>query len=155
MTRKATKRKHYPLINCLQMAIDGACITDKARLDKLRMRELGAIESFSKGQATPNDWRELADMHNVAKTLVSMRIGGEEAKQACELADQALQDAYASQATRGKLGMTGPQIQAMRELYAWHDAQRTAIHRGKYEQAIEHTVNVIRSRRADVVQMAG
>lgn len=155
MTRKTTRRKHYPLVNPIDMAVQGACITDKTRLDKLRMRELSAIQSFATGHAQPSDWRELADMHNVAKMLVSMHIGGDEAKQACEMAGQALQDAHAAQASRGKLGMTGPQIQAMRDLFLWHDAQRTAINRSLYEKAIEKTVNAIRSRRSDVVEMAG
>ena len=153
MSRKTTRRKRYPLINPIEMAIEGACITDKTRLDKLRMRELSAIQSFTTGNAQPSDWRELADMHNVAKMLLSMQVGGVEAKQACDLAGQALQDAHAAQASRGKLGMTGPQIQALRELFEWHDAQRTAINRSVYERAIEKTFNVIRSRRADVVRM--
>lgn len=153
MTRKATQRKHWPLVNPIQMAIEGARITEKALLDKLRMKELSAIESFAKGMAVKNEWDALAQMLNVSETLVSMGVGGDDAKQACELADQALQSSRASQAERGKLGMTGPQIQAMRELYEWHDAQRTAIHRGKYEQAIVRTVNVIRGGRADVVRM--
>jgi hypothetical protein len=153
MTRKTTRRKHWPLVNPIQMAIEGARITQGALLDKLRVRELSAIESFAKGNAVHGDWSELADMHNVCKPLVSMGLGGDDAKQACELADQALQSSHASQAERGKLGMTGPQIQAMRELYEWHDAQRTVIHRGKYEQAIVRTVNVIRGGRADVVRM--
>ena len=133
MSRKTTRRKHWPLINPIDMAIEGACITSNGLLNKLRFRELSAIESFAKGQAVPNDWRELADMHKVAKTLVSMGIGGDEAKLACALADQALQAAHANQAQRGKLGMTGLQIQALRDLYQWHDAQRTAINRSRYE----------------------
>ena len=61
MSRKVCRRRHYALVNPIQCAIEGAAIAQPELLDRLRLVELSAIESFAKGQATPADWRAVAD----------------------------------------------------------------------------------------------
>ena len=149
MTRKHTRRRHWPLINPVEMAIAGACITSTDHLDKLRLIELSAIDAFTQNAATKDDWRAMADMLNIAETLARSGVGPE-VLAACELATQALQAAHASQAATGKLHMTGDQVQALRELHEYTDLQRTSIDRSCYERAINATANIIRGRSKDV-----
>lgn len=144
MTRKACRRKHYALVNPIAHAIAGAAVTDAASLDKLRLRELSALESFRTGCATREDWMAVADCLNVCETLARGGIGPE-ALAPCLTAQEALGAAKEQQDRTGRLAITGPELQALREAYAWHDAQRTSISRSRYEQAIQKTAARIRS----------
>jgi hypothetical protein len=142
--RKRCIRKHWQLVSPIQHAIEGAAITDDERLNKLRLLELSALEAFAKGKATPTDWRSLADMLNVAETLALSGVGPE-VLQACETAQNALAEAYRRHEELGKLGVTGPELQALRDLHEYHDLQRSSIPRSQYEQGIRDTANRIRS----------
>lgn len=144
MSRKHCRRKHYPLVNPVDCAIAGAAITDTARLDKLRLLELSALEAFRTGQATPSDWRALADVANIAETMALDGIGPE-VMEPCRLASEALGEAHNRYKSMGRLGLSGPELQALRELHAWHDTQRTSIARSEYERAIKKTADRIRS----------
>ncbi len=144
MSRKKCRRKVWALIDPIAHAIAGAAITDTASLDKLRMLELSAIEAFAKGRATADDWRALADMLNVSETLCGMGIGPE-ALEPCRQAQEALGHAHAHHKAGRALLFTGPQLQAVRDSFAYHDLQRSSISRSQYEQAIAKTANRIRS----------
>lgn len=149
MTRKHTRRKVYALTDPIAHAIAGAAITDTASLDKLRMRELSAIESFRTGQASRQDWMAIADMLNICETLARDGIGPE-AMDACERAQEALTAAFERHQATGRLGITGPELQAMRTGYEYHDLQRQSISRSRYEQAIKKTADRIRSAHPSV-----
>lgn len=142
--RKHTRRRVYELVNPISMAIAGCAITDTARLDKLRMLELQALEAFRTGKATRDDWRSLADMLNVAQVMAEQGIGPE-VLAACEAAEEALQGAHARFTAGKSLGFDGPGLQAMRELFAFHDLQRSSVSRSAYEAAIKKTSNRILS----------
>jgi len=144
MTRKKCRRKVWALIDPIAHAIAGAAITDTASLDKLRMLELSAIEAFAKGHATRDDWRALADMLNLCETLARDGIGPE-ALEPCTQAQEALGHAHARHKAGKPLLFTGPELQAVRDSFAYHDLQRTSISRSQYEQAIAKTANRIRS----------
>lgn len=149
MTRKHTRRKHWPLVNPITHAIDGACITSTDRLDKLRLLELTAIEALTKGQATQSDWRDLADMVNVAESLARDRVG-REVLAACELAGQALEAAHASHQATGRITVSAEHVQALRDVHEYTDLQRTSVDRARYDRAIKATANRIRGRAKDV-----
>ena len=149
MSRKHCRRKHYPLVNPVDCAIAGAAITDTARLDKLRMLELSALEAFRTGRATPDDWRALADCVNVAETMALEGIGPE-VIEPCRQASEALGIAHLRYKQRGKLGLSGIELQALRELHEFHDLQRTSISRSEYERAIKKTGDRIRSAHPSV-----
>ena len=136
--RKHTKRKVWPLINPLIHAMQGAAITPDTQLNEVRLRELSAIEAFAKGQATEQEYSDLAAMLNLCQTM-----GGSD--DACVEARMALKDAQARFKTTGRWGMTGPGLQALRVLYAHHDAQRKEVSRSSYEQAISKTIARVRS----------
>lgn len=144
MSRKKCRRRHYELINPITHAIMGAAVTDTAALDKLRLRELSALESFRTGTAGRHDWMALADMLNIQETLARGGIGPE-ALQPCLLAQEALTAAADRLASHGKFGVTGPQLQALREAYEYFDLQRSSIPRSRLEAAIRTTAARIRS----------
>lgn len=152
MSRKACKRRHYPLVNVISLAITGCSISSEDDLDKLRLRELSAIESFAKGTATPNEFRDLADMLNLAETMANMGIGPE-ALEACAAAQSALLAAKVRHDKLGRLGMTGEGLQSLRDLYAYHDAQRMAVDRSQYERAISKTRDRIRSAHPSIKEL--
>lgn len=142
--RKRCNRKHYKLCNPISMALMGASITPEKDLNSLRLRELSAIESFRTGSAEKDDWMVLADMVNIAETLGRQGIGVE-VVEASERAQEALRAAHRRHTETGRLGVTGPELQALRDAYALHDLQRLSIARSVYEQAISKTFNRIRS----------
>ena len=150
MTRKKCRREVWNTnVNPIAHAIAGAAITDTASLDKLRMQELSAIEAFAKGRATPDDWRALADMLNICETMAGMGIGPE-ALEPCRQAQEALGNAHARHRAGRALLFTGPELQAVRDSYEFHDLQRQSVSRSTYEQAIEKTANRIRSAHPDL-----
>ena len=116
----------------------GAAITDKASLDKLRLKELSCIESFRAGTADREDWKALADCLNLCETMATEGIG-REAMPSCEAAQAALERAHDRHKETGRYGIDGPGLQALRELFEWHDAQRSAIARSQYERIIALT----------------
>jgi hypothetical protein len=149
MSRKHTRRRHYALVNPIAMAILGSRPADASVLDEVRIRNLSAIEAFATGKATVHDWRTVADMHNVAETMAKGGVGPE-VLEACAAVDAALTDCYLRHERTGRLGMTGPQLVALRELHEYHDLQIQSITRGEFERWIKLTADRIRSAHPDV-----
>ena len=149
MTRKRCKRKVYPLVNPIARAIEGAVITPDSLLDQLRLRELSAIDSFTHGRATRDDWMTIADLCNIAETMARDGIGPE-VLEPCEAAQAALGAAHQRLKTHGRLGMSGPELVAIREIAEYHHLQRTAVARSVYEVAIRRTADRIRSAHPDL-----
>lgn len=150
--RKRTRRKHYALVNPITYAIEGACVATGPALDKLRLLELAAIESFAKGRATLTEWRDMNDMLNLAETMSRHGIGVE-VLEACAKVQQVLIESAKRYQSTGKMGITGPGLQALRELYEYHDLQRTSISRAEYERMIGITTNRIKGRAPEVVEI--
>lgn len=149
MSRKHTRRRHYALVNPIAMAILGSRPADASVLDEVRIRNLSAIEAFATGKATVHDWRTVADMHNVAETMAKGGVGPE-VLEACAAVDAALTDCYHRHERTGRLGMTGPQLVALRELHEYHDLQIQSITRGEFGRWIKLTADRIRSAHPDV-----
>jgi hypothetical protein len=143
--RKKCRRKHWNLLDPIAHAIAGAAITDQQSLNKLRMLELSAIEAMSKGQGTITDWQSLVNMLNICEMMALQGIGPE-ALGACEIAQKALSDAAKRYEAIKRMGLTGQGIQAIREVYSYHDLQRTSISRSQYERIIDKTRNHLKSR---------
>jgi hypothetical protein len=152
MSRKRCKRKVYPLLNSLAHGIAGAAVSDKQSLDKLRLCELSALDSMVKGVGTPEDFRWLCDVLNIAECMAKEGIGIE-LLEICEKAQKELLDAKERHDKYGKIGLSGEGIKILRELVQMHDIQRTSVARSKYEKAIRKTANRIRSRANDVVEI--
>ena len=142
--RKKCHRKIWAKVNPIEHAITGAAITAEDKLDRLRMDELSAIESMVKGNATTGDWRVLVDMLNIAETMATNGIGIE-VLAVCEIVQKEMEAAAHRYEKTRKMGLTGTGIRYLKELYEYHDLQRTSISRSEYERMIEKTINYIRS----------
>jgi hypothetical protein len=151
--RKRTKRKHqWMLIDPLRHAILGAAITESKVLDKLRLRELAAIEAMSKGMGTTVEWQELADMMNICEVMAIHGIGPE-ALPHCQQAQEALTEAARRFEKTKRMGLSGLGLKAIREVYEYHDLQRSSVPRSVYEQMIVKTRNRIKSKSKEVVEI--
>lgn len=82
-------------------------------------------------------------------TLAGQGVGPE-ALEAAQKAEAALIDAAARFQNTGKMGFTGPAIQAIRDVIEFHDLQRSSISRSEYEKAIQLTLARIRSGYATI-----
>jgi hypothetical protein len=151
--RKRTKRKvQYSLIDPIKYAIVGASITAKKDLDKLRLRELTSMESLRTGKGTKEDWRSVVDMMNISETMALSGIGAEVLPYV-QILQKSMHEAAERYEKTGKMGLNGSGIVAMREVYEYHDLQRTSISRSEYEKMIKKTGDFIRSRHELVVQI--
>lgn len=147
--RKRTKRKVYPLLNPIEHAISGACVSPEADLDKLRERELKAINNFRTGQATLFDWENIKALLNVAENMSRAGVGIE-VLSVCMQAQDHLIDAAKRFERLGKMGATGPALVCWQDLYEYHDLQRQSISRGEYERFLLQTINRERSKAPEV-----
>ena len=151
--RKRTKRKQqWMLVNPINHALLGAAITQTHLLDKLRLRELAAIEAMSKGMGTIVEWQELADMMNICEVMATQGIGPE-ALPHCEQAQEALTEAARRYEKTKRMGLSGLGLKAIREVYEYHDLQRSSVPRSVYEQMIVKTRNRIKSKSKEVVEI--
>lgn len=148
--RKRTRRKVYALVNPIQHAIEGACITQQQAIEKLRLAELAAIDAMARGAATIQDWKLLADMVNISETMADSGIGPE-ALPYCHALQQDLIDAAHRYEKTKKMGLTGPGLVAAREVYGYHDLQRQSVARSEYERMIEKTRNRLQGNHNKVV----
>jgi hypothetical protein len=147
--RKQCRRKIYDLINPITHAITGASITADEFLDKLKSKELAAIEAMRTGNATIYTWQELVDMNNICQVMARNGVGPE-ALVDCMLAEIELKHAAKRYEATGKMLLTGTGLRSINEVLEWHHLQRSSISRSEYDRMIQKTRNKIRSRSKDV-----
>ena len=150
--RKKTKRKVWSLIDPLTHAIVGASITQRDKLDKLRLLEYSALESIIKGNGTISDWRSLVDVLNLAECMGRSGVGPE-VLPICEKAQEGLHKAAMRYQETIKMGLDGQSIQAIRELIQYADLQQSSISRADFEKYIQKTKDYIRSNGNLVVEI--
>ena len=144
MTRKKTRRRHWALVDPLAHAMEGAAITPRHLLDKLVLAELAALDDFTRGRATVASWHAITGANNLCEVMARGDVGPE-ALEVCIQVEEAMIDAYDRFKRTGKMGLSGPGIQHVREMLEYHDLQRASISRAEYEKFIERTKNVIAS----------
>lgn len=149
MSRKRCVRKVWALVNPVEYAISGASITPRKALDQLLARELASLDAFARGRAGMPEWQDMANLNNITQTLAGMGVGYE-AMPDCHKAEEGLIDAARRFQETGRMGLTGPALQALRDVTEWHDLQRSSIPRSKYEEAIRLTAARIKSGHATV-----
>jgi hypothetical protein len=143
--RKKTKRKVWALIDPIQHGIIGAAITQRDKLDKLRMLEYSALDAITKGQGTIHDWRSLVDVLNLSEMMARGGIGKDEVLPVCEKAQKALHEAAMRFQSTKRMGLSGEGIQAVRDLIQYADLQQSSISRSEFERYIQKTKNYIKS----------
>jgi len=78
------------------------------------------------------------DANNLTEVLAKdFKIGGDEVRAATEAAEAALLGCARRIEATGKIGFSGPELAAMREMLEWHQAQRETASRGVYLAAIK------------------
>ena len=150
--RKQVKRKVWALLNPIKHSIEGACITDRDKLDKLRVMEYSALEAITKGMGTIQDWHTLTEVLNLSETMSRAGIGPE-VLPVCEKAQKALHEAALRFQKTGKLGLTGEGIQSVRELIQYADLQQSSISRSEFERYIQKTRDYLKSNNNNVVEI--
>lgn len=151
--KKRCKRKVWACANPVQHAIDGAAITPDYLLNSLRSRELAAIEALRTGAGTLQEWSDMAALLNVCEEMARGGIGPE-ALEACERAEAALIEAGKRYETMRRMVITGAGLQALRDLYQYHDLQRQSVSRGTYEKWIAKTSKRVKSKAPGVRDMS-
>jgi len=152
MTRKKTKRKHWNLIDNVTHAIVGAAITQRDKLDKLRMLEYSALEAMAKGKGTIHDWRVLVDVLNLSEMMGKGGVGPEVLPY-CEKAQEGLHKAAIRYQETLNMGLDGQTIQACRDLIQFADLQQGSISRSEFERYIQKTKDYIKSNGNLVVEI--
>lgn len=150
--RKKTRRKHWNLIDPITHAIVGAAITQREKLDKLRLLEYSALDAITKGSGTVQDWRTLVDVLNLAETMARGGIGVE-VLPVCEKAQESLHKAAMRYQETMRMGLDGEGIKAIRDLIEYADLQQSSISRSEFERYIQKTKDYIRSHGDRVVEI--
>jgi adenylosuccinate synthase len=152
--RKQTKRKVWSTeINTIFHAMQGASITQRDKLDKLRMIEYSALEAMTKGNGTVTDWRTLVDVLNLSETMARHNIGKDEVLPVCQKAQDALHQAAERYQNTMKMGLSGEGIKAVRDLIQYADLQQSSISRSEFERYIKKTKDYIKSNNDLVVEI--
>jgi len=139
--------------NILARVVTGVLPTPEGLLERQRMVELQAIEAFAKGYATPDDFRVMCDVLNVAETMATSGIGPE-VLMACYNVEESLLAVKERFDSSGSMTLTSASLKALRTLYEYHDLQRTSVDWATYERMIVKTANRIRAAHPDVKELA-
>jgi len=140
------------LLNPIDFAIQGAAITQRDKLDKLRMLEYSALDSMTKGSGTVTDWRTLVDVLNLAEMMGKNGVGPE-VLPICEKAQNSLHKAAMRYQETMRMGLDGEGIKAIRDLIEYADLQQGSISRSEFERYIQKTKDHIRSNSNLVVEI--
>ena len=150
--RKKTKRKIWNLIDPITHALTGAAITQREKLNQLRMLEYSALDSMTKGSGTVTDWRTLVDILNLSEMMGKNGIGPE-VLPICEKAQESLHKAAMRYQDTMRMGLDGQGIKAIRDLIEYADLQQSSISRSEFEKYIQKTKNYIKSNGEKVVEI--
>lgn len=151
--RKKVKRKMWALLDPIAHAITGASVTERDKLDKLRLLEYSALEAMTKGNGTITDWRTLVDVLNLSEMMARNGIGKEEVMPICQKAQDALHQAAERYQKTLSMGLSGEGIQYIRELIQYADLQQSSISRSDFEKYIQKTRDYIKSNNDLVVEI--
>jgi len=145
-------------LNTIEHAIAGAAITPEQARDQLMMRELSALDAFTRGHARMQEWSDLVNLNNIAQTMAgSLGVMRDEVMPACHLAEQDLIETAARFQRTGRMGLSGQAIEHLRSVIRLHEEQRASVARSVYEEAIRLTAARIKSGHAtiDLAQTLG
>jgi hypothetical protein len=151
--RKRTKRKIWSTqIDTITHAVTGAAITERDKLDKLRLMEYSALDAMVKGSGTISDWRTLVDVLNLSEMMGNNGVGPE-VLPICQIAQDSLHKAALRYQETKQMGLDGVGINAIRELIEYADLQQGSIARSELEKYIQKTKHYIRSNGNLVVEI--
>lgn len=152
MKKKSKYRPRPVLLNTLEFVKEGLVVTPDEQLNKLRIKELASLEAFRTGSADLVDWHNVTAMLNLAETMARAGIG-EEVLSVCMQAQDHLVESAKRYERIGKMGASGPALQCWRDLYEYHDLQRTSVTRAEYEKLIQKAFDRERSKSPEVTDL--
>jgi hypothetical protein len=123
----------------------GASITDDESLSILRKKEDGSMSAFRNGTANKVDWNNINAVVCLAESMAAANIGPEVMVHV-KIAEMHLLDAHERYKRIGKMGSTGPGLQAFQDIIEYHELQRTSVSRSVYESHIKRVTDMIRSK---------
>jgi len=130
----------------------GASITQRDKLNQLRLLEYSALDAMTKGSGTIQDWRTLVDVLNLSEMMARGGVGPE-VLPVCQKAQDSLHKAALRYEDTKKMGLDGQGIVAIRELIEYADLQQSSISRSEFEKYIQKTKNYIKSHGDKVVEI--
>ena len=131
----------------------GAAITQRDKLDKLRLLEYSALDALTKGSGTVQDWRTLVDVLNLSEMMGKNGVGPE-VLPICQTAQDSLHKAAMRYQETMRMGLDGQGIQAIRDLIEFADLQQASISRSEFERYIQKTKDYIRSHGDRVIEIS-
>ena len=132
------RARHVWRMAPIETAIRNAAIVPSQSRDKLALADLSTLDAITRGKGRLSDFRYLVDISNLTETLAKdFRIGGDEVLTAVKAAEAAFLSCAKRIETTGKIGFSGPELTAVREMLEWAQAQREAASRGVYLAAIK------------------
>ena len=130
----------------------GAAITQRDKLDKLRLLEYSALDALTKGSGTVQDWRTLVDVLNLSEMMGKNGVGPE-VLPICQTVQDSLHKAAMRYQETMRMGLDGQGIQAIRDLIEFADLQQASISRSEFERYIQKTKDYIKSHGDRVVEI--
>jgi hypothetical protein len=138
-------------LDTIEHAMAGAAITSEQARDQLMMRELTALDAFTRGHARLTEWSDLVNLNNIAQTMAgTLGVMRDEVMPACHLAEQDLIETAARYQRTGRMGLSGQAIEHLRDVIRLHEQQRASVARSVYEEAIRLTGARIKNGHATV-----
>lgn len=139
--KKVMRRKPLPF----EVALRNAAVSPASVRQELELIELAALDAITRGHGSWRDVQKLADACNIAGTLCKeWRIGGLECVLALRAGELAIIHCAARMERTGKVGFSGEELTAIRDMLSWAHAQREAVDRKTFLAAIKLTQARIR-----------
>ena len=104
---------------------------------------MAALQAFADGAATSDDWNSVNALVRLTESLIGMGVGAEATVDALRT-DAALDRAHERYAMGLPMTASQTDVKTFRDLYQYHDLQRSSIDRSMYERAIVATLGKIR-----------
>ena len=131
-------KRYVVAMTPLELAIRNAATAPKQAQNTLTLADLSTLDAITRGKGRLSDFRYLVDVCNLCEVLAKdYRIGDDEVLVAVKAAESAFLSCAARIEKTGKVGFSGSELQAVREMLAWAVAQREAASRGIYLAAIK------------------
>ena len=103
------------------------------------------MSAFRNGTANKVDWNNINAVVCLAESMAAANIGPEVMVHV-KIAEMHLLDAHERYKRIGKMGSTGPGLQAFQDIIEYHELQRTSVSRSVYESHIKRVTDMIRSK---------
>lgn len=142
MKKRGKQRQNTIKSNPVELAMRNGKTVYEKNLDRLRATELAAIDAFASIHAREQEWHEINAMVGICRLTAKAGIGIESIA-ACDKAEQHLREDFERFKATGRMGTTGPGLQAYRDVFAYMDLQRQSITEAQYADFIQKTIKQV------------